>query len=228
MRPEVAEWVDRVGPEEGVPLIACDCSSPSPGDGTAWLWVFRENARRRLTQCWAGVLTRPEIDELVVRLRERHSVWRGAIESVHPPPWRWFRLVWTLPPAPCRIYIRRGLAVEVEPTVVKRRLPRRCEQLPVPPSSVVEGWISADWRYSGISLKLPRGEEAEVFRVKNAGRLTQFLAMYDGIDLMVDTWWLDGVVPRVAEVLGLPWKIVDYTVTPPRVDRESGPAPSSK
>ena len=51
----------------------------------------------------------------------------------------------------------------------------------------------------------------------------QFLLMYDGIDLMVDTSWLDFVVPRVAEVFGVPWKIVDYTDTPPQVSRQSGP-----
>ena len=46
--------------------------------------------------------------------------------------------------------------------------------------------------------------------------------MYDGIDLMVDTGWLDRVVPRVAEVLGLEWRVVDYTKTPSNVERQSG------
>lgn len=223
MKTNFGELVDILRPQTGMPLIVCDCPSPTAADGTAWLWVFRENSRNRLRQCWAGVLTRPEIDEFVGRLRERGTVWLGTIDARHAPPCRWFRLAWTLPPAPCRIYTRRGLAVEVEPSVVTKHHFWRRERFAVQPSSVVEGWISRDWIYAGISLKGAAGEEWEVVRKKGAGLFTQFLLMYDGIDLMVDTGWLYGVVPRVAEVLGAPWKIVDYTATPPKVDRQSGP-----
>jgi hypothetical protein len=224
MKRNIAELVDRVRPQAGMPLIVCECPSPTPPDETAWLWVFRENAANQLQQRWAGVLTRPEIDEFVSRLREQDSVWLGGIDTHHGPPSKRFRLVWTLPPAPCRIYTRRGLAIDAESPVVTRHLFWRREQFAVQSSSVVEGWISRDWTHSGISLNGDGGEEWEVVRLKNAGPFMQFLLMYDGIDLLVDTGWLDRVVPRVAEVLGAGWKIVDFTVTPPEILRQSGPA----
>jgi hypothetical protein len=222
MRPDIVEWVARVPAEDGTPLIVCEHRDPAPSDPQ--LWVFREKAPNRLEQRWSGTLQSSEIDELVGRLRERHPVWLGAIDTCHPAPSRRFRLVWTLAPAPCRLYTRRRLAVHVEPTGATRHRLRRRERVAVPESSVVEGWISSDWTWSGISLKGDRGEEAEIFRLKGAGLFAQFLIMYDGIDLMMDTWWLDGVVPRVAEVLGLPWRIVDYTETPPKVVQESATA----
>ena len=224
MKTNIVELVDRVRLPAGIPLIVCECPSPTPPDATAWLWVFRENAPNRLQQRWAGVLTHPEIDEFVSRLRERDSVWLGGIDTHHGPPSKRFRLVWTLPPAPCRIYTRRGLAIDVKSAVVTRYLSSRCEKVAVRSSSVVEGWISRDWTYAGISLRGHEGEEREVVRLKNAGPFMQFLLMYDGIDLMVDTGWLDGVVPRVAEVVGAEWRIVDFTVTPPKIVRQSGPA----
>jgi hypothetical protein len=224
MKTNLVGVIDRVRPEAGIPLLACDCPSPTPQDGMAWLWIFCEDARNRLRQRWAALLPRPEIDELVSRLRQRTSIWSGGIDTRHGPPSNWFRLVWTWSPAPCRIYTRRGLAVEVEPAQVTQRLFRRRERFAVPSTSVVEGWIRSDWIYSGISLKGPGGEKTELVRSKNAGLFTQFLLMYDGIDLMMDTGWLDRVVPRVAEVLGLGWKIVDYTETPPKLVSHGGPA----
>ena len=226
MKTNVVGAIDRIRPQAGIPLIVCDCPSPTPQDGTVWLWVFHEDAPNRLQQRWAGVLTHPEIDELVSRLREQTSIWIGGIDTYHGPPSQRFRLVWTRPPAPCRIYTRRGLAVDVEPGLVTRRLVRRRERFAVPASSVVEGWIRRDWTCAGISLKGRGGEESEFVRVKNAGHFMQFLLMYDGIDLMVDVGWLERVVPRVAEVLGVGWKIVDFTVAPPSIVREGGPAPA--
>jgi hypothetical protein len=219
--------IDRVRPQAGIPLLVCQCSSPTPQDGTAWLWIFHEDARNRLRQRWAGVLPRPEIDELVSRLRQLTSIWIGGIDTRHGPPAKRFRLVWTRSPAPCRIYTRRGLAVDVESAFVTRRLFRRRERFAVPSASVVEGWIRSDWIYSGISLKGPGGEKTELVRLKNAGLFTQFLLMYDGLDLMMDAGWLDGVVPRVAEVLGLSWEIVDFTDTPPKIVSHGGPSHES-
>jgi hypothetical protein len=232
MTTNVDQSVERVRPQAGVPLIVCDCPSPTAQDGTAWLWVFHESARNRLQQRWAGVLTRPEIDEFVGRLRQRTCVWFGGIDTLHPPPSKRLRLVWTLAPAPCRIYTRRGLAIDVESALVTRHLLWRREQFAVRSASVVEGWIGRDWTYAGISVKGHGGEEGEVVRLKNAGAFMQFLLMYDGMDLLVDTGWLDRVVPRVAEVFGVAWRIVDYTVTPPKIVRQSdptlGPATSSE
>ena len=223
MKTNVVELLDRIRPQAGARLILCVCPCTTPRDETAWVWVFRENARGRLKQLWSGVLDRSESDEVASVLERENSVWLGDIDTLHDPPSRRFRLVWTLPPAPCRIYTRRGLITEVESAVVTRHLFWRRKQSPMQSWSVVEGWIGRDWRYAGISLKGHGGEEWEVVRIKNEGLFTQVLLMYDGIDLMVDTFWLDRVVPRVAEVFGLGWKIVDYTVTPPKIDLQGGP-----
>jgi hypothetical protein len=94
--------------------------------------------------------------------------------------------------------------------------------------SHVEGWISPDWTDAGITLKGRGSEEWEVIRLKNEGPFVHFLLMYDGIDLMMDTGWLDRVVPRVADVFGVAWRIVDYTVTPPKIDRQSESAAAGR
>jgi hypothetical protein len=184
------------------------------------LWVFRENARHRLQQLWAGALSRREIDELADVLRRENPVWLGGIDTRHAPPSKRFRLVWTLPPEPCRIYTRRGLASEVGPATVTRHGPWRRQRTAVPSVSHVEGWIASDWIHAGITLKGRAGEDWEVIRLENEGRFTQFLLMYDGIDLLIDTGWLDRVVPRVAGVFGVAWRIVDYTVTPSAIVRQ--------
>jgi hypothetical protein len=122
--------------------------------------------------------------------------------------------------------MRRGSTIDVEPALVTRHGIWRREQFAVRSASVVEGWISRDRIYAGISLKGEGGEEWEVVRLENEGLFTQFLLMYDGIDLMMDTGWLYRLVPRVAEVLGVGWRIVDLTVTPPEIVRQGGPAPA--
>jgi hypothetical protein len=227
MTGSLGEWVDRTHPPAGAPLIVCECGSPTPVDGSRWLWVFHESAAQRLETQWAGVPARAEIDECVSRLGQRGAVWFGSIDTRHAPPSGCFRLVWTLPPAPCRIYTRRGLAVAVESAVVTTHRSRRRERLAAAAASVLEGWISSDWTHAGISLAGPGIERREVVRLKNEGLFTQFLLMYDGIDLMLDTAWLDRVVPRVADALGLPWRIVDFTETPPRVTGQGGPEPGA-
>ena len=218
----LVEIAERIRPHALTPYIACTCASPA-GKDQAWMWVFREDARKHLVQLWGAEVGRAEADELVDLLSRQGSVWHGAIDGRHAPPCRWFRLAWTLPPAPCRIYRRRRLAVEVEPAVVTMRGFRRHRRIDVPPATRVEGWIGRDWSSAGITLKHGDREETEIFRLKHAGSVTQFLVMYDGIDLMVDTWWLDGLVPRVAGVLGVEWRIVDYTITPPRIERHGKP-----
>jgi hypothetical protein len=222
-----SEWVDRARPPADAPLIVCECASPTTSDGSRWLWVFHESAAHRLEKQWAGEPARAEIDECVGRLRQRGPVWLGGIDTRHAPPAVCFRLVWTLRPAPCRIYTRRRLVVEVEPASVTTHRCRRRARLAATEASALEGWISPDWTRAGISLAGPGAERREVLRLGNAGLFTQFLLMYDGIDLMVDTSWLDEVVPRMAGTLGLPWRIVDLTETPPRVTGQGGPEPGA-
>jgi hypothetical protein len=227
MKTSLVELANRICPQAGTPIVLCQCPSFTPPHKEASVWVFRENVKHRLKQLWAGELSRPEIDEFAAALRRENSVWLGGIDTRHAPPSRRFRLVWTLPPGPCRIYTRRGLASEVEPTTVTRHGFRRRQQHAVRSVSHVEGWIGHDWIYSGITLKGRDREEWEVVRLKNEGLFTQFLVMYDGIDLMMDTGWLDRVVPRVADVFGVTWRIVDYTVTPPKIDRQGGGCPAA-
>lgn len=216
----LAEVVERLRVRADTPLILCSCTNPDDLE-TVWVWAFEENATNRLKARWSGVLTPSECDELAGMLRRHRSVWVAGIDTRHPPPCRRFRMVYTFPPAPCRVYTRRGLMAAVEPAAATRYLPR-LKQIAVRSSSVVEGWIGHDWIHAGISLVGDAGAREELVRLKNAGKFDQFLLMYDGIDLMMDTGWLDRVVPRVAEVLGLEWRVVDYTETPPKVERQSG------
>ena len=196
------------------PLIVCQCPDHASHGEAVWLWVFHEIAKSRLERLWAGLLSRSEVDEITDRLRGERSLWLGAIDTYHLPPSNWFRLVWTLPPAPCRIYTRRGMKFEIERSRIRVRGLWRTRERTLSGVERVEGWI--DWSRSGIRLKLePSGSaDLELIRSRHPGA---WLGYYDGIDLMVDTGWLDMLVPRIAEVLDVGWSIVDDTESPPAI-----------
>ena len=44
---------------KGATLITSECRDHTPQDQTAWLYVYRETARRRLKPLLCGELTRP-------------------------------------------------------------------------------------------------------------------------------------------------------------------------
>src|SRR5262245_12566471 len=224
MNMNVVELASRLRSQAATQLILCKFPSPMPSDGTAWVWVFDESDGGRLKQLWAGVLERAEGDTLADELGREKSLWLGGIDILHAPPSKRFRLVWTRPPAPCRIYTRRGLARETIPGSVTRDGFWGGHRQAVRAVSHVEGWISSDWMCAGITLNGHGKEQWEVIRLKNPGLFMQFLLMYDGIDLMVDTSWLDFVVPRVAEVFGVPRKAGGYLGRPPRHRQSGAPA----
>lgn len=196
------------------PLIVCQYADHTSRGKAAWLWVFHEHANGRLKRLWAGLLSHSDVDEITNRLRGERGLWLGAIDTYHDPPSNWFRLVWTLPPAPCRIYTRRGMRCDVERSRVRVRGFWRTRELTLSGVERVEGWIT--WNRSGIRLKLEQhgSDDVELIRSGHPGA---WVGYYDGIDLMVDTGWLDSLVPRVAEVLDVGWSIVDYTESPPAV-----------
>jgi len=116
---------------------------------------------------------------------------------------------------------------DVERSRVRVRGFWRTRELTLSRLERVEGWIT--WSGSGIRLKLEQSgsDDAELIRSGHPGA---WLGYYDGVDLMVDTGWLDFLVPRVAKVLEVGWSIVDYTESPPAVrdgeragDREPEP-----
>ena len=214
----VVEVVDSIRSRATGPLIVCQSPDPSHGK-TAWLWVFHETPNGRLERLWAGLLEHSDANEVMARLREERGLWLCAIDTYHLPPSKRFRLVWTLPPAPCRIYTRRGLQCDVERSRVRLRGFWGTRERALSGVERVEGWIT--WSRSGIRLKLEQqgSDDVELIRSGHPGA---WLGYHDGIDLMVDTGWLDLLVPRVAEVLDVGWSIVDYTESPPAV-RTSAP-----
>src|SRR5688572_19842753 len=151
------------------PLIVCQCSDHRSRGEAVWLWVFHENAKNRLEQVWAGLVNHSEVDEVTSRLRGERGLWLGAIDSYHLPPFKRFRLVWTLPPAPCRIYTRRGMRCDVERSRVRVRSFWRTRELTLSGVERVEGWIT--WNRSGIRLKYeqPGADDAELIRSGHPG-----------------------------------------------------------
>ncbi|HKQ18133.1 MAG TPA: hypothetical protein VJW75_00170 [Candidatus Eisenbacteria bacterium] len=221
----VVGLVDSIRSRAGEPLIVCQCADPTSPDKVAWMWVFHETASRRLKQLWAGLVNHSEADEIRHRLQAERGLWLGAIDCYHPPPSNWFRLVWTLPPAPCRIYTRRGMRCDVERSRVRVRGFWRTHELPLTGVERVEGWFN--WSRSGIRLKFEQHPSADLELIRS-GHPGAWLGYYDGIDLMVDTDWLDSLVPRVAEVLDVGWSIVDYTESPPAVRTSEITQPSPR
>lgn len=224
-RIDVVALVDSIRSRAVEPLIVCQSSNPTSDGKAACVWVFHETASHRLRQLWAGILNQSEADEITHRLQEGRGLWLGAIDSYHLPPSSWFRMVWTLPPAPCRIYTRRGMRCDVERSRVRMRGYWRTRE--VNPTGVerVEGWFT--WSRSGIRLKFEQSGRADVELIR-LGHPGAWLGYYDGIDLMVDTDCLDSLVPRVAEVLDVGWSIVDYTESPPVVRTSEITQPSPR
>jgi hypothetical protein len=223
----VVELANSIRSRATGPLIVCQCPDHTSQGKAAWVWVFHENAKSRLQQLWAGLLNHPDIDEITNLLRGERGLWPGVNNTYHLPPSRWFRLVWTMPPAPCRIYTRRGITCEVERSRVRVRGFWRTRELALFGLKRVEGWIH--WSRSGIRLKIEGSGRGDMELIRS-GHPGAWLGYYDGIDLMVDTGWLDVLVPRVAEVLDVGWSIVDHTESPPAVrtserigDREPEP-----
>jgi len=210
----VVELAGSIRSRATAPLIVCQCPDHTSHGKAVWLWVFRENAKSRLQQLWAGLLNHLEVEEITNLLRREPGLWPGTIDTYHHPPCRWFRLVWTSPPAPCRVYTMRGMKCDVERSRVRVRGFWRTRELSLSGVERVEGWIT--WSRSGIRLKRSRsdGDDAELIRSGHPGA---WLGYYDGIDLMVDTDWLDLLVPRIADVLDVGWSIVDHTESPPAV-----------
>ena len=208
----IVELADSIRSRGTTPLIVCQCPDHTSSGKAAWLWVFHEIAKGRLEQLWAGLLNHSEADEITNLLRGERGLWLGVINTYHNPPSKRFRMVYTLPPAPCRIYTRRGVKCDVERSRVRVRGLWRTRELTLSGAERVEGWMT--WSRSGIRLKRSGSDDAELIRL---GHPAAWLGYYDGIDLMVDTGWLDFLVPRVAAVLDVGWSIVDYTESPPAV-----------
>src|SRR5262245_16305803 len=182
MNMNVVELASRLRSQAATQLILCKFPSPTPSDGTASVWVFGESAGGRLKQLWAGVLERAEGDALADELGREKSLWLGGIDILHAPPSKRFRLVWTRPPAPCRIYTCRGLASETAPESVTRHGFWGGDRQSVRAVSHVEGWISSDWMCAGITVNGQGNEQWEVIRLKNTGLLMQFILMSDRLD----------------------------------------------
>ena len=210
----VVELADSIRSRATGPLIVCRCPDHTSSGKAAWLWVFQENSKHRLERLWAGLLSRSEVDEITNLLRGERGLWLGVIDTHHLPPSKRFRLLWTLPPAPCRIYTRRGMTCDVERSRVRVRGFWRIRDLTLSGVERVEGWVT--WSRSGIRLTSGRSGSDDVELIRS-GHPGAWLGYYDGIDLMVDTDWLDVLVPRVAAVLDVGWSIVDYTESPPAV-----------
>src|SRR5438094_4810051 len=92
MNMNVVELASRLRSQAATQLILCKFPSPTPSDGTAWVWVFGESAGGRLKQLWAGVLERAEGDTLADELGREKSLWLGGIHTLHAPPSKRFRL----------------------------------------------------------------------------------------------------------------------------------------
>jgi len=212
----------RATKSKGVTLIASECWDHHTSHDMAWLYVYRETTRRRLKPLWCGELTRPEIGEIKSLLRRTNKTWHGSVDTYAWPGDPRFRMLWTLAPAPCRVYCRWGPTCEVDPAGVTRYGLWRTQRISAAGVERVEGWFT--WTGSGIKLKRRIGGNSGVIRLRHPG---EWLGYYDGIDLMIDTDWLQVVTPRVAEVLGVDWSIVDYTETPPAVTK-SGPTAGSE
>ncbi len=198
----------------GAKLITSVHTDHRRRDEAVWLYVYRENARRRLKPLWCGVLTRPEVEEIKSLLSRTNTTWHGSMDTYAWPGDPRFRILCTLAPAPCLLYRRRGPTCEVDPAGVTRYGMWRTQRVSAMGVERVEGWFT--WIASGIKLKRGVGQDTGIIRSGHPG---VWLGYHDGIDLMIDTDWLEVVTPRVAEVLGVNWSIVDYTETPPVVTK---------
>lgn len=58
-------------------------------------------------------------------------------------------------------------------------------------------------------------------------RIREWWGVSDGFDDSLDRTWLAEVTPRVAEVLGVAWSVIDYSAKPPEIFGSSSAATES-
>jgi hypothetical protein len=218
MKINVLELAEQLRPQSiDTPVIVGECFWHRPRDKTAWVWVFEASSNSRLKFLWSGVLARPEIASIQVELAQTNSVWHALLDKDAFEGSRRTRLLWTLAPAPCRVYKRRRLKLEVEPSHVTAYGFWGRRQTAIVSVSSVEGWVSRGGGTAGITLRQNGRRDFRILRVMNNLFAQEFDVTYDAIDLWNDAAWLEHVTQRVAGVFDAPWSIVDYTATPPVV-----------
>ena len=201
----------------GTVIIARDEERPSCGT-----WIVRVD-RSRPRVVFHDVLDDAECDTLARSLRDVASVWDGQLKAsyVLRPS---IQLIWTLSPAPFRLYRRSHLLASAcqDQLLVTRRFRRTCEIARGEIKSV-ESWMSPDGFFSGVSFVLSQSFKLRLVRVFNAHAIwgvVTFPYNQFGVEHIDEIWWAGRLGKRLAEHLDVPWQFYDPNFVYEESDQE--------
>lgn len=132
------------------------------------------------------------------------EVFHGEFDTMYGTPWAY---AWTCPPAPLRVYDRKGLLVVIKNNAVHVRRARQWAVLTQSEIARVVGWLSPDWYNREVSIEARNGERLLVAQSEEAMALAD--PTYDGIDLMCDASWVGRLGKAIAKGLGVPYAAND-------------------
>lgn len=193
---EIAAELEREN--RGATLLLAESQYSEHGPDRPRISIVRVE-RDCLKNAWDGHVAKSEWDALVSALGAFATVWKCESDAMARTAWG---KLWTLPPAPFRMFAGTGLRVAVDGDLVRlRRFPCRTLQLTRGEIERVEVTLSPDWTRRAVAL-VKRGGA----RVHVAGELDLFpLAdpTYDRINLLFEAAWARSLAGSLAAALGV-------------------------
>lgn len=133
------------------------------------------------------------------------EVWPGELDTMYATG---FSFVWTVPPAPLRVYDREGLVAARRDGDIE--LFRANTRVRVGDVARFVGWLSADWVSRGVSLELRTGERVVVAETKEWAASVD--PTYDGIDVLCDAAWVASLGKALARGIGVEYVAEDQAL----------------
>ena len=199
---EIAASVRAAG-EGAVLLVGAGQLAPHPGWSRVSVLCLHDTREPELL--WDAFLPDADLPALREALAAFATVWPGALDTMYATPWH---LAWTVPPAPTRIYDRKGLVVAVDGA--RLTLARNARAFEAPAVARVLGWVSDDRVDRGLDLELRTGERVTVAAQREI--TASFDPTYDGLDLTFDAAWIPEAGKVLAGAIGAPYEATDRAI----------------
>jgi hypothetical protein len=167
--------------------------------------------RRHPRIVFCGVLQDDEFAALKRSLRAVSTVWEGQVKC--GPFRRSFRLTWTLPPAPFRLYSRWRILAEIEgdTLTIKRRF-RSTTRVAAKEIQSIQSWMSPKGFLAGVSVVTAKSS-IQTVRLVNPDAIIGNLdeAPYNqwGVESIDAVAWAGRLGRRMANALEVPWAFHD-------------------
>jgi hypothetical protein len=151
------------------------------------------------SMCWEGYLPEGKLAVLMAKLSSVARVRPGTIDFYHATRWSW---AWTDPSSEFLLVNRRGIKARVDDGVlaVSRRLRG---DLRIHPSQIrhISARVSESWTHFTVNVET---DKSEITLVSSWSWAPYYDICYDGLNLMVDSIWLESLAECLAQSLAVP------------------------